>query len=222
MNFTPVRTPLVAKKMFQNYIWEMPSEAKTLYLTFDDGPTPEITNWILDVLNQFNAKATFFCIGKNIAKHPDVFKNILNNGHIVGNHTFDHIKGWRTSTKNYVKSITQTQKIIDSQSINPKTNFKDLFRPPYGQIRPIQGKALSSLGFQVIMWDVLSFDWDKEVIKEQCLKNVVSNASDGSIIVFHDSLKAEKNMKYALPRVLEHFSKRGYSFRSIKTKYIPE
>jgi len=222
MNLTPVRTPMVAKKMFQNYIWEMPSEAKTLYLSFDDGPTPEITNWILDVLNQFNAKSTFFCIGKNIAKYPDVFKNIIDNGHIVGNHTFDHIKGWRTSTKNYVKNITQTQKIIDSQSINSKTNFKNLFRPPYGQIRPIQGKALINLGFQVIMWDVLSFDWDKEVLKEQCLNNVVSNASDGSIIVFHDSLKAEKNMKFALPRVLEHFSKEGYSFRSINSKYIPE
>lgn len=214
MNFKPVRAPLVAKKMLPKYIWEIPNANKTIYLTFDDGPTKEITSWILDVLDQFNAKATFFCIGKNIASHPDVFKTILDKGHIAGNHTFNHIKGWRTSTKNYVKNITQTQKIIDSYSVN---NISDsvLFRPPYGQIRPKQGRVLNELGYQVVMWNVLSFDWDKEVSKEQCLKNVISYSSSGSIVVFHDSLKAEKNMKYALPKVLEHFSKKGFTFKSL-------
>ena len=221
MNFKPVRTPLVAKKMFPNYIWDIPFKSKALYLTFDDGPTPKITNWILDVLDQYNAKATFFCIGKNIANHHGVFKNILDKGHMVGNHTFDHVKGWRTSTKDYVKNITQTQKIIDSNSVKNSSD-SSLFRPPYGQIRPMQGKALNALGFKVVMWNVLSFDWDKEVPKEQCLQNVVSNASEGSIIVFHDSLKAEKNMKFALPKVLEYFSNKGYSFRSIPATSIPE
>ena len=222
MNITPIKAPLVAKKMFPNYIWEMPAESKVLYLTFDDGPTLEITSWILDVLNQHNAKATFFCIGKNIAQHPDLFKNIFDNGHTIGNHTFDHIKGWRTSTKNYLSNIRDAQKVIDSQIVDHQSNIKTLFRPPYGQIRPKQGKALNDLGYQVIMWNVLSFDWDQEVSKEQCVKNVISNATAGSIIVFHDSRKAGKNMKYALPKVLEHFSKQGYTFRSLPTKYIPE
>ena len=216
MNITPVKVPVIAKKIFSNYIWEMPLESKTLYLTFDDGPIPEVTNWTLNTLSHYNAKATFVCIGKNIEKHPDVFKNIINEGHKIGNHTYNHLKGWRTSTKNYLANIKEAQKVIDLQQNKTNSESQMLFRPPYGQIRPKQGKELKELGYKVIMWNVLSFDWDKEVTKELCLENVISNSQDGRVIVFHDSVKAEKNMRYALPKVLEHFSKKGYTFKSIE------
>ncbi len=216
MKITPIKTPLLAKKIFSNYIWEMPSKRKTLYLTFDDGPTPEITNWTLDILDKYNAKATFFCIGKNISQHPEIFNNIQDKGHKIGNHTNNHIKGWRTSTKNYLENIKEAQKVIDLQQNKTDSESQILFRPPYGQIRPKQGKALAELGYKVIMWNVLAFDWDKDVSKEKCLENVISNAKEGSVIVFHDSVKAEKNMRYALPKVLEHFSKKGYTFNSIE------
>ncbi len=216
MNLTPVKTPIVAKRMFPNYVWDILSINKTIYLTFDDGPTPEITNWTLDVLKQYNAKATFFCIGKNVKNHPDVFQNILNDGHVVGNHTNNHIKGWRTSTKEYFENIDEAQKIIDSEIENHQSKTVNLFRPPYGQIRPKQGKALMQLNYKIVMWDVLSFDWDHTISNETCLENVIDNTSDGSIVVFHDSIKASNNMKYTLPKTLEHFSKKGYSFKSIE------
>lgn len=215
MNFTPVKTPLVIKKMLPNYVWNMPTTSKTLYLTFDDGPTPEITNWVLDTLNQFDAKATFFCIGKNIEKYPEIFQNILDNGHAIGNHTNNHVKGWRTSTKKYIENIDEAQKYIDFETLKLQLKSVNLFRPPYGQIRPKQGKALENLGFKIIMWNVLSCDWDNTITQETCLKNVITNVSNGSIVVFHDSVKAEYNMKYALPRVLEHFRNKGYAFKSI-------
>lgn len=245
MTLTPIKTPLVAKKMFPNYTWDIPSMGKVIYLTFDDGPTPEITNWVLDTLKEFNAKATFFCIGNNIEKHPEIFQNILDEGHHIGNHTHNHIKGWKTKSKDYLKNIETAQKIINIQISNSKFQTKtnlnprilnnsseivnhqssivnhqssivNLFRPPYGQITPKQGKKLIALGYKIIMWDVLSFDWDNHVSKETCLNNVTSNATNGSVIVFHDSVKASKNMQYTLPKVLEHFSKLGYSFRTIK------
>ncbi len=216
MNLTPVKTPIVAKRMFPNYVWDIASTNKTIYLTFDDGPTPEITNWTLDILKQYNAKATFFCIGKNVKNHPDIFQNILNDGHVVGNHTNNHIKGWRTSTKNYLANIDEAQKIIDSEIKNRQSKVVNLFRPPYGQIRPKQGKALLQLNYNIVMWNVLSFDWDHTISNETCLENVINNTSDGSIVVFHDSIKASNNMKYTLPKTLEHFSKKGYSFKSIE------
>lgn len=215
MNLTPVKMPLMVKKILPNYIWNMPDSEKNLYLTFDDGPTPEITNWVLETLNMFDAKATFFCIGKNIENYKDIFQNILDNRHSIGNHTNNHLKGWRTPTKDYLENIDKAQKIINSQLENRDFKGVNLFRPPYGQIRPKQGKALANLGFKVVMWNVLSFDWDKTISKKDCLNNVISNCSNGSIVVFHDSVKAEKNMKYALPRVLEHYKNQGYTFKPI-------
>ncbi len=214
MNITPVKTPIVAKRMFPNYIWDIPSTNKTIYLTFDDGPTPEITNWTLEVLKQYNAKATFFCIGKNIKNHPDIFQNILKDGHAIGNHTNNHVKGWRTSTKDYLANIDEAEGVM-SDHIKVNNNSK-LFRPPYGQISPKQGKALMQLNYKIVMWNVLSFDWDKTISNETCLENVIENTSDGSIVVFHDSVKASNNMMYALPKMLEHFSKKGYTFKSIE------
>ena len=221
MTLTPIKIPLVVKKMFPNYIWDMPSTSKVIYLTFDDGPTPEITNWVLNTLKAYNAKATFFCIGNNIEKHPEIFHNILDEGHSIGNHTYNHVKGWKTKAKDYLENTTEAQKMINSQIqkskiANQKSSIVNLFRPPYGQITPKQGKKLIALGYKIIMWDVLSFDWDHHVSKEICLNNVTNKATNGSIIVFHDSVKASKNMQYTLPKVLEHFSKLGYRFKAIK------
>lgn len=214
MTLTPVKTPVVAKKMFPNYVWDIPSSEKTIYLTFDDGPTPEITNWTLNTLKNFNAKATFFCIGNNIEKHPNIFQSIIKEGHTIGNHTQNHIKGWKTNTKDYVEEVSRAQKIIDNQIQNLEFRIHNLFRPPYGQITPKQGKKLMALDYKIVMWDILSFDWDKNVSPENCLNNVISKAKSGSIIVFHDSVKASKNMQFVLPKVLEHFSEKGFEFKA--------
>lgn len=220
MLITPIKTPVAAKKIFPNYVWDIPTTEKTIYLTFDDGPTPEITNQTLKTLKTYNAKATFFCIGKNIEKHPDIFKNIVAQGHRIGNHTQTHKKGWKTKTKNYIEEIKQAQKIIDSElqkstTVNQKSLIKNLFRPPYGQITPKQSRNLIALGYKIIMWDVISFDWDKNITPEHCLKNVISKTKKGSIVVFHDSIKASKNMQYALPKTLEYFSSKSYTFKAL-------
>ncbi|WP_303318683.1 polysaccharide deacetylase family protein [Flavivirga abyssicola] len=216
----PVKIPVIVKKIFPNYIWDIPSIDNVIYLTFDDGPTPEITNWVLETLKTYNAKATFFCIGNNIEKHPNIFQNIIAEGHTIGNHTYNHIKGWKTKTKDYLENTIEAEEIINSQiqnskTVNQKSLISTLFRPPHGQITLEQGKRLMALGYKIIMWDVLSFDWDKSISKETCLNNVTNKATPGSIIVFHDSVKASKNMQYALPKVLEFFSKKGYTFKAI-------
>ncbi|GAA4894821.1 polysaccharide deacetylase family protein [Flaviramulus aquimarinus] len=226
MTLTPTKTPLAVKKMFPNYIWDITTTKKVIYLTFDDGPTPEITNWTLNILKQYNAKATFFCIGNNIEKHPKIFQNILDEGHAIGNHTHNHIKGWKTKAKDYIENIKKTDELIKYQTLNSNTSkivnhqssTTNLFRPPYGQITPKQGKNLIKLGYKIIMWDVLSLDWDKNVDKDTCLDNVIKKTTNGSIVVFHDSVKASKNMQYILPKVLEHFSKKGYGFKMLESE----
>ena len=215
MSLVPVKTPSVVKKMFPHYVWSIPTSEPVIYLTFDDGPTPEITDWTLKLLKTFDAKATFFCIGNNIEKYPELFRDIISHGHAIGNHTHNHLKGWKTKTKNYLQNISKAEFIISSQSY--KTN---LFRPPYGRIKPKQAKQLIALGYHIIMWDVLTFDWDKDISHETCLKNVIENTSNGSIIVFHDSIKASKNMMNVLPKVLEHYSKLGYTFKALEFKDI--
>ena len=216
MSFYFPRTPRILMRFFSKYTWRFNTDKKEIFLTFDDGPTPEITDWTLNVLKQYNAKATFFCIGNNIEKHPEIFQNILNDGHNIGNHTQNHIKGWNTKTSEYLIDIKEGQKAIQSEIKNNQSLITNLFRPPYGQIRPKQGKALIKQGYKIIMWDLLSFDWDKDVSKETCLENVISNTKKGSIIVFHDSVKASRNMKYTLPKVLEYFSKKDYTFKRIE------
>ena len=208
MQIIPVKTPDFVKALFPNFTWNINTKNKELYLTFDDGPTPEITNWVLSTLKDFNAKATFFCIGNNIEKHPDIYNNILSQGHSIGNHTYNHLKGWKHKTRHYTEDVKRTQLLINS-------NVK-LFRPPYGKLKPKQSLQIQELGYKIILWDVLSFDWDKAVSKEKCLKNVTSAANEGSIIVFHDSIKASQNLKYTLPKVLEYYSKKGYCFKSLK------
>lgn len=198
------KTPKVLKRTYPKYLWDFPSIEKSIYLTFDDGPTPEITSWVLAELRKFNAKATFFCIGKNVEQHPDLFKEVLAEGHAVGNHTYSHLNGWETKSFAYLKDVVKCSKVFQS----------NLFRPPYGKITRFQAKAILS-NYTIVMWDVLSADFDKNCSPEKCLKNVIENAKKGSIIVFHDSLKAEKKLKYALPKVLEHFSKQGFQFKAI-------
>ena len=196
-----------------------------LYLTFDDGPTPIITDWTLDILKQYGAKATFFCIGNNIEKHPEIYQRIEKQGHAIGNHTFNHPSGWRTKTEDYISEAKKTQQVmsseyrvqneIESENSSLITQNSKLFRPPYGQITTSQGKSLIKLGYKIIMWNVVAFDWKDSLSKEKCYQNVVSKATPGSIIVFHDSVKASKNMQFALPKVLDYFSEKGFEFRRI-------
>ena len=203
--------------MFPTRIWDGPKQEKCLYLTFDDGPIPEVTPWVLEQLRKYDAKATFFCIGDNIRKHPEVFKKVVSEGHAVGNHTFNHLNGWKTPTPEYLVNAKAGQEIMDQQlrELDFPNTKTPLLRPPYGKIRTKQANALEKEGYKIVMWDVLSLDYDQQVPAEQCYENVVKNSENGSIIVFHDSLKAEKNLKAALPEVLEYFSDQGYNFKSL-------
>ena len=205
MIFYWVKTSIFIKKIFFRHIWSIPNKEKTVYLTFDDGPTPEITEWVLAELKKHEAKATFFCIGNNIEKHPSIFSKILQEGHAIGNHTFNHLNGWKTNKMDYVQNALQCEKAIEAFAYKSK-----LFRPPYGKIKPSQAKALRDKGYQVIMWDVLSADFDQQISPEQCLENVLRNVASGSIIVFHDSVKAYENLKYVLPKTLSFLAQNKY------------
>lgn len=189
----------------------MPNTENVIYLTFDDGPTPETTEWILDLLNKENIKATFFCIGNNIKKHPEIFNKVIKEGHSVGNHTFNHLKGWKTLTKKYIENVDLCNEIIQKSSIINNCQ-SSIFRPPYGKIKPIQSKLIRRKGFKIIMWDVLSKDYDSSISKECCLQNVTKNTQSGSIIVFHDSIKASTNLKFALPKAIKILKEKGFIF----------
>lgn len=206
--------PGFVKWIFKNRIWEGPADEKAIYLTFDDGPIPEVTPWVLDQLKSFNAKATFFCIGENVQKHPEIFKKIIAEGHKVGNHTFNHFNGWKTSTPEYVLNTLKARQIIEKNLPGKEPAKNALFRPPYGRIKSKQVRELQKRDFRIIMWSNLSMDYS-QISSEKCLQNVLKNAKSGNIIVFHDSLKAQKNLTKVLPRVLEHFSVLGYSFKSL-------
>jgi peptidoglycan/xylan/chitin deacetylase (PgdA/CDA1 family) len=210
MSFYWIKTKQLIKKLFCNYVWDLPNSENKIYLTFDDGPIPEITEWVLDELKKNEVKATFFCLGNNIQKHPELFKKVIQEGHSIGNHTFTHVNGWKTTTKDYLENI----KLCELAMPNQKTN---LFRPPYGKIKKEQSKQLRQLGYKIIMWDVLSADFDQTISPEQCLKNVLSNVKSGSIIVFHDSIKASQNLKFALPKTLEFLKEKGFEFDLIKS-----
>ncbi|MBK5285324.1 MAG: polysaccharide deacetylase family protein [Bacteroidia bacterium] len=194
---------------FPELIFRGNSSENFLYLTFDDGPT-QISPWVLAELRKHNAKATFFCVGNNIEKNPEIFSSIINNGHSVGNHTMHHLNGWKTRTNNYIEDVEECSFALNS--LQPQTNF---FRPPYGKITPSQYSSLRK-NYKIVMWDVLSKDYDERVSEEKCLKRVITKSKPGSIIVFHDSHKAEKNLRYVLPRVLEYFSERKFSFCSLQ------
>lgn len=199
-----VKTPWLLKQFYSNMIWNKSRRRHRIYVTFDDGPIPIVTPFVLNILRQYNAKATFFCIGDNVRKHPDVFEQVKNAGHSIGNHTFNHLKGWKTDNKTYVENFLKADELLHA----------DLFRPPYGRIKKSQVKLIRTTrpGTKIIMWDVLSGDFDAELKPETCLQHVLRYTRNGSIIVFHDSLKAYDRLEYVLPRAMEEWSKRGYEF----------
>ena len=191
------------RALYPSFIWEMPVNDRTIFLSFDDGPHPEITPFVLDQLKNYNAKASFFCIGDNIVKYPSVYERIVNEGHATGNHTYNHLNGWNSGTEQYIENVSRTAAYVNSK----------LFRPPYGKIKRFQARHLQeSQGLKIIMWSVLSGDFDQRILPEKCLENVLRNSQSGSIVVFHDSLKAEKNLRHVLPRYLAHFTSEGYRF----------
>jgi peptidoglycan/xylan/chitin deacetylase (PgdA/CDA1 family) len=201
-----VKTHWTIKKLFSNYVWDVPNMENKVYLTFDDGTTPEITQWTLNQLKNYNAKATFFCIGDNIRKYPEVFKEVVKEGHSIGNHTFNHLNGWKTNTQDYIENA----KLFEKEYYKRSNENCQLFRPPFGKIKPSQSKILRKMGYKIIMWDVLSVDFDITITPEQCLENVLQNVKSGSIIVFHDSVKAFANLEYALPKTLEFLQQKGF------------
>ena len=194
--------PKLLRWLYPRALWRMDKNVKAVYLTFDDGPIPEITPWVLDLLDKYNIKATFFLVGDNVRKHPEEFQMILNRGHRVGNHTFNHIGGFKHLSYNYLENTNQADELIKS----------NLFRPPHGWMRWGQYMVLSHR-YTVVMWDLVTRDYSKRLNGRQVLRIVKKYARNGSIITFHDSIKSEKNMKYALPRAIEWLLEQGYEFK---------
>jgi peptidoglycan-N-acetylglucosamine deacetylase len=201
------RTPFILPLLYPQLTWRIPTQEKIIYLTFDDGPVSGPTEFVLDLLEKNKSQATFFCIGDNVLRNPAVFRKIKEKHHTIGNHTFNHLKGWQYSTKEYVENTTKCSEVIGEEN--------RLFRPPYGRIKRSQIRALSN--HSIVMWDVLTHDYLASLSEEKCLKGSIAATRPGSIVVFHDSYKAEKNMTYALPRYIEHFMSQGYMFKSIPT-----
>jgi len=205
--FYLTKTPGIVKALYKSCTWQLSPARQAVYLTFDDGPHPQATPFVLEQLKKYNAKGTFFCIGKNVVEHPQIYQQLLQEGHTVGNHTHQHLNGWKTGTDKYIQNILEARQYIDSP----------LFRPPYGRITPFQVKALKNKmpGVQIIMWDVLSGDFDINLNPEKCLQNVLKHTRPGSIVVFHDSLKAFPRLEYVLPRAMEAWMKKGYKFEGL-------
>lgn len=202
--------------VFPSLTWTKRTSRKEIFLTFDDGPVPEVTEFVLDQLSKYNAKATFFCVGDNVRKHPEVFRKIMEGGHSFGNHTFNHLNGWETNNENYFENITECEKILSEvASCDSQKEVKvRLFRPPYGKIKRSQIKEVNKK-YEIIMWDVLTGDYDAKFPANDCLKRSIKLTKPGSIIIFHDSIKAEKNVKEVLPKYLEYFSKEGFTFSAL-------
>ena len=222
------KSNIIFRSAYPNFLWRMPNNEKKIYLTFDDGPIPEITEFVLETLETYNAKATFFCIGDNIEKHSGIFQKILEQNHGVGNHTFNHLNGWKTEQGIYLKNVSlcqeeiqkqiqsqnqiqsQIEKQIDSYLI-PHTSYLQFFRPPYGRISRTQAKEILKM-HQIVMWDVLTGDFSPALSPDLVLEKSLKYTENGSIVVFHDSLKAAKNMQFTLPRFLQHFAEKGFEF----------
>ncbi len=205
MNF-PARIPNWIRWFYPSFSWQMSANEKTLYLTFDDGPHPSITPAVLSILSRYNAKATFFCIGDRVKRYPEIFQKIISEGHAIGNHTQHHVNGWKIATDHYVKEVHEARKYIEST----------LFRPPYGRIKRKQARILLQKGYKMIMWTILSADYDKTLTKDACAERVLKNINNGNIYLFHDSEKGEEKMLYALPRLLEAASALGFEFKKIE------
>jgi peptidoglycan-N-acetylglucosamine deacetylase len=200
-----IKTPKIIQLLMPDYVWRVPNRPKKAYLTFDDGPIPNVTPWVLDTLSAFGTKATFFCVGENVARYPDIYKRILNEGHRTGNHTHNHLNGWKTPADVYLENVNQCAGHVKSS----------LFRPPYGRLTRAQKKGLLRAGYTIVLWDVLSADFDRSIAPQRCLQNVLRHTGDGSIIVLHDSLKAETNLRYVLPLLLSALKERGYALECL-------
>lgn len=201
------KTPQFVQNFFPNFTWKIPTSEKVIYLTFDDGPIPEVTPWVVDQLEQYNAKATFFCVGDNVRKYPEIFNMLKDNGHTVGNHTFNHLNGWQTENVAYFHNVRHCARLVET----------DLFRPPYGKLTNKQVQFLQR-HYRIVMWDVLSGDFDPKISKDQCLSNVKDHVEPGSVVVFHDNIKSFDKLEYVLPKVLAHFSEKGYQFEALVAK----
>jgi len=204
-----IQPPRLIKSVLGDITWKINTNEKVVYLTFDDGPVPYITENILSVLDIFDAKATFFCVGENVKKYPFVYRKILNGGHSVGNHTYSHLNGLKTSTGTYLDNIKRASEYIDSK----------LFRPPHGRMKSSQ-QAVLEKEYDIILWDVLSYDFSKKLSKEECFDNVKHFTRAGSIVVFHDNIKALDNMLYALTQTLLLYKKAGYRFEALTEEIV--
>jgi len=200
----PIKSPFWLRWLYPRLTWHRSRKEPDLYLTFDDGPIPDVTPQVLNILKSFGVKATFFCVGENIRRHPEIFQRMIDEGHQAGNHTYHHLKGWKTPYEQYLNDVERCNQVASTP----------LFRPPYGRGTRKQYASLLNKS-EIIMWDVMSGDFDLSLTPEKCLQNVVQHAENGSIIVFHDNIKAVPRMTYALPRAIEHWLQQGYRFRTL-------
>ncbi|MGV3705002.1 MAG: polysaccharide deacetylase family protein [Arcticibacter sp.] len=202
-----VKTPFWLRCIYPSLVWRKLNDSNKIYITFDDGPIPIVTDFVINTLKMYEASATFFCIGDNIRKHPDVFKRLKDEGHRVGNHTFNHLRGWATDDREYLQNVAKCQDLVRS----------NLLRPPYGRIKKSQISLIKDAypDMNIIMWDVLSGDFDQKLSPEKCLQNVIKHTRPGAIIVFHDSLKAFERLEYVLPRALKFWKSKGYIFEKL-------
>ena len=209
------KTNVLIRKMFPRFVWKQDTTEKVIYLTFDDGPIPEVTQFVLDTLKEYDAKATFFCVGDNVLKNPAIFQTVLEAGHQVGNHTHNHFNAWDTEDELYCQNVAECRLVMENELLKfGKRERVHLFRPPYGKLNYKLVKSLSK-EYKLIMWDVLSGDFDPHLSPQKCLEKTITCTERGSIVVFHDSIKTQKCITYVLPQYLDYFSKRGFRFEGI-------
>lgn len=198
----------IFRKLFPSYQWKVNTSSKEIYLTFDDGPVPEITEFVLDTLAKYEAKATFFCVGENIVKHPEIYQRLRNEGHTVGNHTYNHLNARKVETNEYFANIEKAQVVMGDVG-------NKLFRPPYGHLKSKHIKQLKKLGYRIVMWDVLTGDFDPQLDEQKALQKTISGTTTGSIVLMHDNPKHFENMAFILPRFIEHFNQLGFKFKAL-------
>lgn len=209
MNFFLHYAPFWLRAWYPEYRWREETREKKIFLTFDDGPIPQVTEFVLATLAQYHAKATFFCIGDNVRKHPDIYAKVLEAGHSVGNHTYNHVNGWKTDPQSYLVNFEKCRQVLNVET--------KLFRPPYGRMKKRQSRLLPAES-RIIMWDVLTGDFSADITPKVCLSKSIQYTREGSIVLFHDSLKAWRNMSFTLPAFLDHFTREGYTFEALSMR----